>query len=200
MLAFLGWNPGTTQEIFSLEELVAAFTLDRVGKAGAKFDPDKTKWFQQHYLKNTSDEELAQLLKAAFQLKESDEKLISFCHLMKERATFIKDMMTEGAYLFSAPSSYDEQTVSKKWKEDSAALMTEWKERLAGIMDFTGPTIETNFKDFLTEKSLGIGAVLPLFRLLTTGVGMGPSMFEIAAFLGKEECLSRMEKGLNQLA
>ena len=199
MLAFLGWNPGTTQEIFSLDELVAAFTLDRVGKAGAKFDPDKTKWFQQHYLKNTSDEELAQLLKAAFQLTESDERLTAFCHLMKERATFVKDMMTEGAYLFSAPTSYDEQTVSKKWKEGSAALMTEWKERLAGITEFTGPTIETNFKDFLSEKSLGIGAVLPLFRLLSTGVGMGPSMFEIAAFLGKEECLSRMEKGLNQL-
>lgn len=200
MLAFLGWNPGTTQEIFSMEELIEAFTLERVGKAGAKFDPDKTRWFQQQYLKNTSNEELAQLLKKEFNLTAADEQLVAFCSLMKERATFVKDMMTEGAYLFNAPESYDEGTVAKKWKEESPALMTEWKDRLASVSDFKAADVEQTFKAFLEEKGLGIGAVLPLFRLLVTGMGMGPSMFEIAQFLGKEECLKRMETGLAKLA
>lgn len=196
MLAFLGWNPGTTQEIFSMDELIAAFSLDRVGKAGAKFDPDKTKWFQQQYLKAASDEELATLLKQEFELTSPDEKIVAFCHLMKERATFVKDMMTEGAYLFNRPENYDEQTVSKKWKPESPALMREWKERLEGVSDFTAENIEATFKAFLEEKQLGVGAVLPLFRLLVTGAGMGPSMFEIAAFLGKDECIARIDNGL----
>ena len=199
MLAFLGWNPGTTQELFSLEELVQAFTLERVGKAGAKFDPDKTKWFQQQYLKAASDEELSQLLRKEFDIQATDEKLAAFSHLMKERATFVKDMMTEGAYLFDRPESYDEQTRSKKWKPESGALMSEWQTKLAAVTDFTPANVEAAFKAFLEEKQLGIGAVLPLFRLLVTGVGMGPSMFEIAAFLGKEECLSRMESGIQVL-
>lgn len=199
MLAFLGWNPGTTQELFSLEELVEAFSLERVGKAGAKFDPDKTKWFQQQYLKAASDEELAALLRKEFTIEANDEKLIAFCRLMKERATFVKDMMTEGAYLFTRPESYDDQTVSKKWKPESGSLMAEWSSRLLAVSDFTSEQIEAAFKAFLEEKQLGIGAVLPLFRLLVTGVGMGPSMFEIAAFLGKDECQSRMETGMNVL-
>jgi len=199
MLAFLGWNPGTTQEIFSMEELIEAFSLDRVGKAGAKFDAEKTKWFQQHYLRAASDEELAQLLKKEFNLAENDEKLAQFCHLMKERATFVKDMMTEGKYLLERGNGFDEQTVSKKWKPESGALMTEWKTVLSGISDFTPETLEAAFKAFLEEKQLGIGAVLPLFRLLVTGAGTGPSMFEIAAFIGKDETIARMEAGIAEL-
>lgn len=199
MLAFLGWNPGTQQEIFSMDELIQAFTLDRVGKAGAKFDPEKTKWFQQQYLKNTPEKELAQLLKKEFELTESNERLEAFCKLMKERATFVRDMMNEGAYLIHKPTSYDEQTVSKKWKENSKELMIEWKSKLESISSFDATTIETAFKAYLEEKSLGIGSVLPLFRLLVTGAGTGPSMFEIAAYLGKEECLARMNDGLNKL-
>lgn len=199
MLAFLGWNPGTTQEIFSMPELIEAFTLDRVGKAGAKFDPDKTKWFQQQYLKAASDEELAALLKKEFNLAIEDHKLVSFCHLMKERATFVKDMMNEGSYLLHRPATYDEQTVSKKWKAESPALMNEWKEKLNSVSAFNATEIETAFKAFLEEKQLGIGAVLPLFRLLVTGAGTGPSMFEIAAFLGKEECMERINNGLTAL-
>jgi glutamyl-tRNA synthetase len=199
MLAFLGWNPGTTQEIFSMQELIDAFTLERVGKAGAKFDPDKTKWFQQQYLKHTDDVVLADLLMQEFTIDAPKERVISFCKLMKERATFLRDMMSEGAYLFDAPETYDEQTVSKKWKDDSAALMAEWKEILAGLSAFDAPSIEGAFKSFLETKGLGIGAVLPLFRLLMTGVGMGPSMFEITAFLGKEESLTRMENGIKTL-
>jgi glutamyl-tRNA synthetase len=199
MLAFLGWNPGTQQELFSLKELVEAFSLERVGKAGAKFDPDKTKWFQQQYLRNTSDEELASLLSQKLSNKFEKSKLIDFCRLMKERATFVDDMLVEGKYLLEEPTEYDEQTVSKKWKENSAMLMQEWISRLETITEFNASNIETLFKSFLEEKQMGIGAVLPLFRLLVTGAGMGPSMFEIAAFIGKENCLSRMRKGIEIL-
>lgn len=199
MLAFLGWNPGTQQELFSMDELIAAFSLDRVGKAGAKFDPDKTRWFQQQYLKKHSDTELANLLKEQFSLEASEEKLLAFVHMMKERATFVKDMMTEGEYLVHAPEEYDEQTVSKKWKEDSAALMYEWKDRLEQLPDFSSAGVEAEFKAFLAEKNLGIGAVLPLFRLLVTGLGVGPSMFDIAAYLGKDEVIERMKRGIHKL-
>lgn len=196
MLAFLGWNPGTTQEIFSLDELVESFSLERVAKAGAKFDAEKTKWFQQHYLRATSNEDLATMLSQKIETKLPMDRLTTICSLMKERATFVEDIYSEGDYLFAVPSSYDQQTIDKKWKESSAELMTEWTATLASITDFSHETIEAKFKEFLASKELGIGAVLPLFRLLITGKGMGPSMFEIAAFLGKEECLERMKNGL----
>lgn len=199
MLAFLGWNPGTTQELFSMEELIAAFTLNRVGKAGAKFDPEKTKWYQQQYLKQKPDAELARLLKTEFNLTETTEQLTAFCKLMKERATFVKDMYQEGVYLLNKPTVYDEKTVSKKWNENSAGLMNEWKEKLQTINEFTSEHIENAFKQYLEAKQLGIGAVLPLFRLVVTGEGTGPSMFEIAAYLGKDECINRIEEGIKKL-
>jgi len=198
MLAFLGWNPGTQQEIFNLEELGEAFTLARVSKSGAKFDPEKTRWFQQNYLRAKSDDELATLLQSEAP-EASHEDLKTIAHLMKERATFVSDILVEGDYLLSEPKEYDEQTVSKKWKAESAPLMTEWSRVLSTINPFDSATIEVAFKSFLEQKSLGIGAVLPLFRLLVTGKGMGPSMFEIASFLGKDECISRMKTGIEKL-
>lgn len=199
MLAFLGWNPGTTQELFSLEELSDTFTLERVGKAGAKFDADKTKWFQQQYLRSTSDETLADVLSQKLNNKYDKEALVDVARLMKERATFIDDILTEGDYLLHRPENFDEQTVSKKWKADSGALMSEWNDRLKSLTDFYPSTIEVAFKSFLEAKQLGIGAVLPLFRLLITGAGMGPSMFEIASFIGQEECVERMYEGLDKM-
>jgi glutamyl-tRNA synthetase len=199
MLAFLGWNPGTQQEIFSIEELAEVFTLERVAKAGAKFDPDKTKWFQQQYLRATSNEDLADLLSAHLNGKYEKSKLITVCHLMKERATFIQDIATEGIYLLERPVSYDEQTVTKKWKEETTGLMKDWLDVLSGLTSFDHDSIENAFKSFLEDKSVGIGAILPNFRVLLTGTGMGPSMFEIAAFLGKEECLERMNQGLIEI-
>ncbi len=199
MLAFLGWNPGTAQELFSLEELVEAFSLNRVSKAGAKFDPDKTKWFQQQYLRKTENSVLAAQLKTIVKEDLTLNQLAEIAHLMKERATFLEDILTEGDFLIYEPKEFDAQTKSKKWNESSASLMTEWKERLATLEGFEAATIETAFKAFIEEKQLGIGAVLPLYRLVLTGKGMGPSMFEISAFLGKERCIERIEKGINAL-
>ena len=199
MLAFLGWNPGTNQELFSLTELEEAFTLERVGKAGAKFDAEKTKWFQQQHLRNKSNEEIVELFPQNIIDKYGKDKLFTVCGLMKERATFVEDILTEGNYLLDRPNSYDEIVVSKKWNDQSPKLMNEWINILTTIPSFEAGEIEKEFKQFLTTNNLGIGAVLPLFRLLVTGVGMGPSMFEIANFLGKEECIERMKEGLTKL-
>ena len=200
MLAFLGWNPGTEKEIFSLEELVEAFSLERVSKAGAKFDPEKTKWFQQQYLRSTSDSHLAEIISESSEINISKEKLESICALMKERATFPKDILEDGSYLMSAPNSYDEKMISKKWKSNTHEIMSDWKMILDQLESFDADTIESSFKQFLSSNELGFGAVLLPFRILVTGVGAGPGMFDIAAYLGKDEVLSRMNKGLNYIA
>ena len=200
MLAFLGWNPGTTQEIFSLEELAEVFTLERVSKAGAKFDPDKTRWFQQQYLRQESNSVLVETLNKLSEGKYSKEQLTAVCDLMKERATFVADMLIDGAYLVEKPTHFDEESISKKWKAETTGIMQEWKEAMSNLSQFDAHTIETAFKSFLAEKQLGTGAVLLPFRLTITGVGAGPGMFDIASFLGKEEVLERMEEGLKLIS
>lgn len=202
MLAFLGWNPGTSQEIFSLSELIEAFSLERVGKSGAKFDPDKTKWFNEQYLRSKSNEELAVLVKPLIDSKgyvySSDAFLAGVCGLMKERATFISDLL-EDDYLFVAPNQYDEKTLRKKWKDNTPEIINELRVILEGITNFTSYDIEVAFKAFLEKNELGFGAVLPGFRLLVTGAGMGPSMFDICSLLGKEETLKRIDDGLEKV-
>lgn len=199
MLALLGWNPGTTQELFSLEELVEAFSLERVSKAGAKFDPDKTKWFQQQYLRAQSDDELAKLLGNLTEGKYPHDTLKSVSHLMKERAVFVQDMLVDGAYLLARPVTYDKEIILKKWKAETFNLIQEWLEEVKSIASFDALTIETTFKTFLAMKEVGIGAVLLPFRLSVTGVGAGPGMFDIASFLGKEEVVERIEIGLKAI-
>jgi glutamyl-tRNA synthetase len=202
MLAFLGWNPGTEKEIFSMEELVEAFSLERVGKAGARFDPDKTKWFNQQYLRAKPDSEIAEAIKPVVTEKgydRSDEFLTGVAKLMKERATFIQDVVEDGMYFFEAPTEYNEKTVKKKWKERTPAIMQELKVEFEKTEPFEALEIEKVFKEFITEKELGMGAVLPNLRVLITGQGMGPGMFDIMALLGKEESLKRMETGIKKL-
>lgn len=199
MLALLGWNPGTEQEIFNLEGLVNAFSLERVSKAGAKFDADKTRWFQQQYLRAESNEKLADLVANLSDEVHEKAYLTRVCELMKERATFVKDIIEEGKYFFNSPTEFDSNTVNKKWKEDTTGIMQEWMSRLEKLDAFDNKTIEVAFKNYLEEIEKGIGAVLPTFRVLITGKGMGPSMFEIAALLGKEEVLSRMSVGIEKV-
>ncbi len=200
MLAFLGWNPGTTQELFSLEELVAAFTLERVSKSGAKFDAEKTKWYQQQYLRATPNEKLAEQLSQIIDGEYDRNYLAVVCNLMKERATFITDIPLDGDYFFNEPTEYDEKTVHKKWKEETTEIMQNWCNRLTALDPFTSEIIEVSFKQYLEEINKGIGAVLPAFRLLLTGKAMGPSMFEISALIGKEESIKRMEQGIKKIA
>jgi len=202
MLSFLGWNPGTTQEIFSMEGLIEAFSLERVGKAGAKFDFDKTRWFNQQYLRSKSKEELAQDLQIILKengVEAEDDFVETVCEQLKERATFVKDMWEEGKYYFSAPTSYDEKTIRKKWKEDTPKYVSELKDKLSILSDFSSENIEVEFKKYLEENELGMGRLLPAFRVCLTGLGMGPSLFDIASLLGQEETIKRMETALEKI-
>jgi glutamyl-tRNA synthetase len=202
MLSFLGWNPGTTQEIFSMEGLIEAFSLERVGKAGAKFDFDKTRWFNQQYLRSKSKEELAQDLQIILKengVEAEDNFVETVCEQLKERATFVKDMWEEGKYYFSAPTIYDEKTIRKKWKEDTPKYVLELKNKLSVLSDFSSENIEVEFKKYLEENELGMGRLLPAFRVCLTGLGMGPSLFDIASLLGKEETITRMETALEKI-
>lgn len=202
MLSFLGWNPGTTQEIFSMEELIESFSLERVGKAGAKFDFDKTRWFNQQYLRAKSKEELAQDLQLILKengVEAEDNFVETVCEQLKERATFVKDMWEEGKYYFLSPTSYDEKTIRKKWKEDTPKYVSELKNRLAELADFSSESIEIEFKKYLEENELEMGKLLPAFRVCLTGLGMGPSLFDIASLLGKEETIKRMETALEKI-
>ena len=202
MLAFLGWNPGTPQELFSMEELCNIFSLERVGKSGAKFDFDKTRWFNQQYLRAKSKEDLAKDLQEILKqngVDANNDYVGTVCEQLKERATFVKDMWEEGKYYFVAPTSYDEKTIRKKWKEDTFNLLSEFKNRVEAISDFSSENIENKFKSYLEEKQLRMGELLPVFRVSLTGLGMGPSLFDIAALLGKEETIKRMETALEKI-
>ncbi len=202
MLSFLGWNPGTTQEIFSMEELIKIFSLERVGKAGAKFDFDKTRWFNQQYLRAKTKEDLTQDLQIILKengVEANDNFVATVCAQLKERSTFVKDMWLEGKYYFESPTSYDEKTIRKKWKEDTPRYISELKDRLLDLSDFSSESIEIEFKKYLEENKLGMGMLLPAFRVSLTGLAMGPSLFDIASLLGKEETTQRMVTALEKI-
>jgi len=201
MLAFLGWNPGTEQELFTMDQLVETFKLERVGKSGSKFDADKTRWYNQQYLRSKANEELVDLLIPHLEsasIRYTKETLPAYVELMKERAVFVVDML-EGRYLFERPDSYDEQTISKKWKENSGEIITDITNRFEAS-SFEPDALNEIFSAYLKEKELGMGAVLPLLRVLLSGKGAGPSLFDIMAFLGKEESVSRLREGVRSLA
>ena len=202
MLAFLGWNPGTPQEIFSIDDLCETFTLDRVGKSGAKFDFDKTKWFNQQYLRSKSKLELAEMLQVI--LKKNDisaeiNYVANVCQQLKERATFIKDMWSEGKYYFQPPKSYDDKVIRKKWDNDTKDILNELKIELTELVDFSAEKIETVFKLFLEKKKIKMGVLLPVLRVSLTGLAMGPSLFNIAELIGKKETLFRIDTAIKKI-
>lgn len=202
MLAFLGWNPGTEQEIFSMNELIESFNIERVNKAGAKYDHDKTKWFNQQYLRAKSNEELTELLMpmlAEQNISSTKEYSSQVIELVKERAYFVADIITEGLYMFEAPTDYDEKTLQKKWNSEAREHVSNLISRFSDLSEFNSSSIEACFSSYLAEKETGFGKVGPGFRLAVTGKGMGPSMFEICAILGKEETISRMQMALEKL-
>lgn len=202
MLSLLGWNPGDNSEIMSKAELIEKFTLNRVGKAGAKFDADKTLWFNQQYLRMQSAAELAEEMKPLLTEKgitvPAHVDLAKVAELMKERAVFVKDLC-EDLYFYNAPDQYDEKTIKKKWKENTPEHMTLLANAFEAVNEWNAAEIEKAFKDFMQAQELGMGSLLPNFRVLLTGLGMGPSMFEIAFILGKEETLKRMREGIEKL-
>jgi len=202
MLAFLGWNPGTPQELFSLNELCKTFSLERVGRSGAKFDFDKTKWYNQQYLRSKTKTELAETLQVL--LKENNinaeiNYVANVCEQLKERATFVKDMWDEGKYFFQQPRLYDEKTIRKKWKDNTHVILNELRLEISKLEKFTSEEIETVFKQFLESNKIKMGVLLPAFRLSLTGLGMGPSLFNIAELIGKKETLSRIDIAIKKI-
>ncbi|MDQ3046816.1 MAG: glutamate--tRNA ligase [Bacteroidota bacterium] len=208
MLAMLGWNPGTTQEIFSKEELIQAFSFERVNKSGAKFDPEKTKWFNQQYLRMKPNSELAALflptleekLKETQDVRHKNQEFVEqVCNLVKEKAHFVTEFWESAIYFFIAPTSYDADVIKKRWNEQSAAFITEVTEAYKQLNTFTAAETEATFKATAEKLGIGAGQVMQLFRVCLSGVGGGPMLFEMVELLGKEEVVSRLETALKSI-
>ena len=206
MLALLGWNPGTEQEIFSLEQLTQIFDLDRVSKSGAKFNPDKTNWFNQQYLQTKSNEELTDLYLPILQEKLSTssitiekpyvQKVVS---LIKERAVFVTDFWSLSSFFFVAPTTYDAKASKKNWKEGTPELMTTLIAVLSAIELFSSENTETTIKEWITSKEIGFGKVMQPLRLSLVGALKGPHLFDIIELIGKEETIQRIKKTIATL-
>ena len=201
-LALLGWNPGTEQEIFSLEELVNAFSLERVNKSGARFDPDKTKWYNQQYLQEANNATLAknfQPILAEKNITVEDSFLEKVVALIKERASFVKDFWGLSDYFFTAPTSYPEKATKKQWKEGTPQIMKELLTVVTSIEDFSSKNVETIVKQWITDKELSFGKVMPPLRLVIVGDMKGPHIFDILEMIGKQESMARIEKAIEVL-
>ena len=201
-LALLGWNPGTDEEILSMQQLIEQFNLEKVSKSGARFDYEKGKWFNHKYLQMKSDEEVADLFQHILVEKgiiEDSQKVTRIVSLVKERANFITDLWEQSSFFFQAPAAYDEKTVQKRWKADSPAQMQELADVLAGIDDFSPEHTEEVVKAWIESKGYGLGAVMNAFRLSVVGAAKGPHMFDITAILGKEETIARLKRAVETL-
>jgi glutamyl-tRNA synthetase len=204
-LALLGWNDGSEQEIFSLKELVEKFDLKRVNKAGAKFDPEKNKWFNHQYLQKQSDESLANLFKE--NLKSRNFNFIQMTNkpymtklmgMVKERANFVNELWDLTDYFFMAPTFYDEKA-TKNWKEDTSDLMKRLIDVLKNMEEFTSINIETLVKNWMTQNEIGMGKIMQPLRLSLVGALKGPHLFDIVEMIGKEESIKRIEKAIEIL-
>ena len=201
-LALLGWNPGTEQELFTLEELVDAFDISKCSLHGAKFDYKKGIWFNHEYILKKSDEEIATLfapIVANNGVDEPLERITQVVHMMKDRVNFVKELWPLCSFFFIAPSTYDEKTVKKRWKDYSARQMSELATVLEGIQDFTVAGQEPVVMKWVEDKGYKLGDIMNAFRLTLVGEGKGPGMFDISAFLGKEETLKRLHKAIDVL-
>ena len=202
MLAFLGWNPGTEKEIYSLEELIADFDLEKVHKSGAKFDPEKTKWFQQQHLQLADKDVLVAGLMEILDdknIEASKDYVSKVVLLLKERAVFIPDLWDLGFYFFERPTEYDEKAVKKAWKEDTGELLTEVSKLVYNTEPFTAEALSDNIKGWIQERGLGFGKVMQPLRLSLVGSMQGPDVFEIAATIGKPRTLERLRFAIETL-
>lgn len=203
MLALLGWNPGTEQEIFSLEGLVEAFDLSRVSKSGAKFSPDKTNWFNQQYLQQKTNEELTTLYTPILSEKGITTDVVyttKVVSLIKERATFVADFWELSSFFFENPVDYDAKAAKKQWKETTGVLMVELTTVIANIEDFTIENAQTDIKGWITAKEIGFGKVMQPLRLSLVGKLAGPDLFDIMTMIGKENTITRIKNAIEKLS
>lgn len=201
-LAFLGWNPGTEREIYSLDELVPLFDLSKCSKAGAKFDYVKGIWFNHEYILRKSNEEIAAIfapMVKAEGIEESLERITEVVGMMKDRVNFVRELLPLCMFFFKAPTEYDEKTRKKRWKEDSAQMMAELIEVLEGIDDFSKENQEKVVEGWIESKGYKLGNIMNAWRLTLVGEGKGPGMFDISAFLGKQETIERMKRAIKVL-
>jgi glutamyl-tRNA synthetase len=207
----LGWHPGNNQELFTKEELIDAFSLEKVNKSGAKFDPDKAKWFNQQYLRKTINADLAKMFEKeiAFHIgtemsrnaagDEWGKYVEGVCHLIKEKAHFVSEFWSIGSFFFIAPDKYDEGVIQKRWNPVTKDFFGKLKEVLAQTNDFTHQNIETLFKKTADDNGVAPGSVMQLFRVLITGMAAGPALFETIELLGKDEVGNRISTALEKL-
>lgn len=203
MLALLGWNPGTEQEVFGMDELVDLFTIDRVGKSGSKFDPEKAKWFNHHYLSALDNSYVSELLDkqlAEKGIKAAKSYIETVVGFTKERAVLIPDLWEQSWFFFRAPESYDEKVVQKFWKPETPALLDRITALLRETSDFSADNLEARIKAFIQENGLGMGQVMNTLRLSLVGGSFGPGVAAIIATLGKEEAINRILKAKEALA
>jgi len=198
ILALLGWNPGNNEELFSVDQLAELFSFERVHKSGAKFDPEKAKWFNQHYLRAKSDHELSQVFKPILKEKgyeKDDTFMIDFCKLVKEKVQFVHEFWDHGKYIFEAPTSYDQKIMTKKWNDTSGTLFNSVLITFNSIDTWTSQNIHDAFEDLL--KTTG-KIDMQLLRVLITGVAGGPQLFDMLALIGKDDVIKRLELALQK--
>ncbi len=201
-LALLGWNPGTDQEVFSLDKLVRLFDLNKCSKSGARFDYKKCIWFNHEYMLNKSNEEVAGLfapIVAGHGIDEPFERIVTVVGMMKDRVDFVKELWPLCSFFFLPPAEYDEKTVRKRWKENSAEVMTELAQLLESLDDFSIENQEREVMAWVEKKEYKLGDVMNAFRLALVGIGKGPGMFDISSFLGQEETVRRLRRAVDVL-
>lgn len=202
MLALLGWNPGTEQELFTMDELIEAFSLERVGKAGSKFDPEKTKWFNQQWIQRKSNSELATLVMPILveQGITPDIRYVEkVCGMVKERAVLLPDLWTQASYFYKAPESYDEKVIQKRWNESIPAVLRDIISLLNSEENFSSAHLEEVVKTYIQTKELNLGQVFNCLRLCVVGNGTGAHLFDIFEMIGKQESIARIEKAIRSI-
>jgi len=199
MLALLGWNPGTEQELFTKEELIEAFSIEKVHKAGSRFDPEKARWFNHQYLQKRSSKELAMDFRELLRAKGHHHDIVdleTLVDLVKERVSFVSEIWNETDFFFTKPEKFDPEVIKKRWNSDSEKQLREISELLESIDDFSSPVIEKAIKDFIAGKNYNTGAVMNVLRLVIVGASRGPHIFDILAWIGKGEAVQRIESGI----
>jgi glutamyl-tRNA synthetase len=202
MLALLGWHLDSDKEIFSMEELVHDFSIDRCSKSGAKFDPEKAKWFNHHYLSAKTAAELASYLLPILEekgVKVSPDYAEKVCSLIHDRAVLIPDLYDQSLFFYHAPEVYDEKVVAKIWKTETPSLLNDYVSVLEKVEPFTVVDIESASKQFVQDKGVGMGQLMSPFRLCVVGTSAGPGMFDMASVIGKEEIISRIRAGIDKI-
>ena len=201
-LALLGWHPGTEQEVFTLDKLVRLFDINKCSKSGARFDYKKCIWFNHEYMLNKSNEEVAGLfapIVAGHGVDEPFERVVEVVAMMKDRVNFVKELWPLCSFFFVPPTEYDEKTIRKRWKEDSPIVMGELADLLESLDDFSIENQEKVVMAWIEQKGYKLGDVMNAFRLALVGIGKGPGMFDISAFLGKEETVRRLRRAIAKI-